>query len=340
MSLPAAVRRVTVAFVAAGVVAACGGRTVTPASPPAPHSSSTPAPSPVPTLLSPLTGLPVAALGPVVAVKIDNVGDVGQTGLDATDVVYAEEVEGGLTRLLALFSSTTPTAAGPVRSARESDLEVLGPYGKVAFAFSGANAGVLREIRRANVVDDSYDTVTGAYSMDRQRPAPYEFLVNVRKLAAQHPGAAATDVGFRFSAAPPAQAGNAAPGPAQHLTVRFPGTTLSATYADGRYAISRNGRPLTTDRQPVTATNILLQTVTVRSSRYVDHNGARTPYSVTVGHGHASVLRGGLRYDGTWSRPSQTAPTTWTASGGGALALVPGRTWVILVPAGAPVATS
>ncbi|MGH3743630.1 MAG: DUF3048 domain-containing protein, partial [Mycobacteriales bacterium] len=297
-------------------------------------------PAPLPTLLSPLTGLPVAALGPVVAVKVDNVGTYGQNGLDAADVVYAEEVEGGLTRLLAVFSSATPTEVGPVRSARESDLEVLGQYGKVALAFSGANAEVVREVHRADVRDDSYDDVTGAYSFAGDRPSPYQFLVDVKKLATQHPGVAAKDIGFRFSATAPAQPTAAPARPARTLTVRFPGSTLSATYAGGVYTLARDGRPLTTDGKPVTATNILLQTVRVHSSRFVDHNGARTPYSVTIGRGQASVLRGGIRYAGTWARAGQSAPTTWAASGGGALTLTPGRTWVILVPSGAAVATT
>jgi hypothetical protein len=324
-----------VAVVSVGGLAACGSKK--PSAVAVRTTSATPTPTPTPTLRSPLTGLPVATLGPVVAVKIDNVGTYGQNGLDAADVVYAEEVEGGLTRLLALYSSTTPTTAGPVRSARESDLEVLGQYGKIALAFSGANAGVLREVRSANVRDDSYDAVTAAYSFDDARPSPYQFLVNVKQLVAQRPGVPAKDVGFRFSAAAPAQSAAKPARPARTITVRFPTTTLSATFAGGVYTISRDGRTLSTDGRPVTATNILLQTVSVQSSRFVDHNGSRTPYSVTIGHGTASVLRGGTSYAGTWARAGQASPTTWTASGGGALALNPGRTWVILVPVGAVV---
>lgn len=343
MDLSARARLAALGVVAAAAtagLAACGSTAAGPArTAPATSAAPTSSPAPLPTLISPLTGLPVAAWGPVVAVKVDNVGDSGHSGLDATDVVYAEEVEGGLTRLLAVFSSTTPTSVGPVRSARESDLEVLGPYGRVALAFSGANAAVLREIRRADVRDDSYDAVTGAYSLDRARPAPYQFLVDVGRLAARNPGAGAKDVGFRFSPAAPAQSAAAPARAGRTLSVRFPGSTLSASYADGVYTLARDGRPLVTDGKPVTATNILLQTVTVRSSRFVDHNGVRTPYSVTIGHGAASVLRGGVRYAGTWSRAGQTAPTTWAASGGGALTLMPGRTWVILVPSGAAVTT-
>lgn len=343
MAPTARVRLVTlgvVAAVATGGLVACGAAKTPAVAVPTRSVAPTATPTPVPTLRSPLTGLPVASLTPVVAVKIDNVGGYGQNGLNAADVVYAEEVEGGLTRLLALFSSVTPTKAGPVRSARESDLEVLGQYGRIALAFSGANAGVLREVRPANVRNDSYDAATGAYVLDRDRPAPYQFLVDVKQLAAQRPGVTATDVGFRFSPTAPTQSAAMPARPGRTVTVRFPTTTVTASYAGGVYTISRDGRVLRTDGVPVTATNILLQTVTVRSSRFVDHNGSRTPYSVTIGSGPAAVLRGGTRYAGTWERTGLTSPTTWAASGGGALALAPGRTWVILVPVGAAVGTS
>ena len=47
-------------------------------------------------------------------------------------------VEGGLGRILAVFSSRFPPVIGPVRSAREADLELLAQFGRPAFAYSGA----------------------------------------------------------------------------------------------------------------------------------------------------------------------------------------------------------
>ena len=45
--------------------------------------------------------------GPVLAVKIDDTRPAHpQIGLEFADVVYIEQVEGGLTRLAAIFSST------------------------------------------------------------------------------------------------------------------------------------------------------------------------------------------------------------------------------------------
>jgi hypothetical protein len=74
----------------------------------------------------------VSKLGPVLAVKIDNIAQArSQTGLSKADIVCVLPVEGGLTRLLAIFSSERPNAVGPVRSAREADLELLAQFGEV-----------------------------------------------------------------------------------------------------------------------------------------------------------------------------------------------------------------
>jgi hypothetical protein len=139
------VRKVLVCVLTAALnatlAAACGRGPEHPVAPPTaiPTQSATPTaagPSPAPTanaLRSPLTGLPVRRLAPVLAVKIDNTRRAHpQAGLTAADVVYVEQVEGGLTRLLAVFSSRLPRILGPVRSARVSDPELLRPYGPVA----------------------------------------------------------------------------------------------------------------------------------------------------------------------------------------------------------------
>ncbi|MEI6591243.1 MAG: DUF3048 domain-containing protein, partial [Actinomycetes bacterium] len=51
--------------------------------------------------------------------KIDNIADARpQAGLNQADVVFDEMVEGGLTRLLAVWHSRIPELLGPVRSVR------------------------------------------------------------------------------------------------------------------------------------------------------------------------------------------------------------------------------
>ena len=55
---------------------------------------------------------------PSVACKIDNGSEAPrpQTGLNNTDIVFDEMVEGGLTRLVAIWHSKQPEEIGPVRS--------------------------------------------------------------------------------------------------------------------------------------------------------------------------------------------------------------------------------
>ncbi|CAM5613520.1 hypothetical protein SVIOM342S_08193 [Streptomyces violaceorubidus] len=90
------------------------------------------------------------APGPVLAVKVDNVrGARPQTGLEAADVVYAEPVEAGLSRLMAIYATELPASVGPVRSARESDLELLGQFDRPVLAFSGAQSKLLPLIDKA-----------------------------------------------------------------------------------------------------------------------------------------------------------------------------------------------
>ncbi len=59
-----------------------------------------------------------AVAGSPLAVKIDNVRAARPHyhGLGAADVVYVEQVEGGLSRLLAVYATRLPRTVGPVRS--------------------------------------------------------------------------------------------------------------------------------------------------------------------------------------------------------------------------------
>ena len=102
-----------------------------------------------------LTGMP-GINGPVLFVKIDDTQPAHpQIGLGKADVIYIEQVEGGLTRLAAVFSSQLPPFIGPIRSARISDIDLMANYGRPAFAYSGAQKLFLPVIKAANMVTES-----------------------------------------------------------------------------------------------------------------------------------------------------------------------------------------
>jgi hypothetical protein len=139
----------------------------------------------------------------VLAVKIDNLALARpQTGLTDADIVYVLPVEGGLSRILAVFSSRFPPVIGPVRSAREDDLELLAQFGRPAFAYSGAQPQLLPLVEKAPIAD-LYAGRAGGYFRDPRRAAPHNLYARTRQLLAEALGAStAHGIGFRFGPAP------------------------------------------------------------------------------------------------------------------------------------------
>ena len=119
----------------AGCTGSSGGSATTSAPPPSPQSSKPAKPAPA---VNPLTGLKPSK-NPVIAVKIEDTA-LGrpQVGTNRADLVYVEQVEGGLTRLMAIFNTNLPNVE-PVRSVRPSDPELALQLGHIIFVASGGS---------------------------------------------------------------------------------------------------------------------------------------------------------------------------------------------------------
>ena len=114
----------------------------------------------------PLTGISADEVGnwPILVVKIDNHDRARpQYGLNAADVVFEEIVEGGLTRLAALYHSNEAALVGPIRSVRTSDFNLLQNLNRPLFANSGGNEDVLRLLQDINFVDVSSNAARDVY---------------------------------------------------------------------------------------------------------------------------------------------------------------------------------
>jgi Protein of unknown function (DUF3048) N-terminal domain/Protein of unknown function (DUF3048) C-terminal domain len=323
----AAVSLTAVLVVAAGITAGLtlGGTPRTVHRPP--PASAPPSPKPASQLYSPFTGEPVTSLGPVIAVKIDNIVYARpQTGLGVADIVYVIPVEGGLSRFMAIYSSQVPPVIGPVRSAREDDLELLRQFGTPAFAYSGAQPQLLPVVEHARTID-LYSGIVGGYYRDDRRIAPYNLYARGPALQAEAARAStAHDIGFRFG---PAPAGGQE---ATTETVAYPAASFTFTYSPsaGRWLVSMDGRAaLTTDGGQLSAATVVIQHTVVRTSQYIEW-GALPPYAESTGSGSALVLRDGLAYQAHWSRPALDGGTTFTTSTGQPMAFAPGPVWVVL----------
>jgi len=306
-------------LVAGGLLALRGGERVTVAQPKQ---------SPTAQLRSPFTGEPVNALNRVLALKIDNIGYARpQTGLTRADIVYTLPVEGGLSRFLAVFSSHYPRVIGPVRSAREDDLELLRQFGRPAFAYSGATAALLPYIHATARIVDLYAGTTRGYYRDNNRIAPYNLYAHTKQLLAQSAGAStARDIGFRFG--PPPPGGKTIPS----ASVSYPAASFRFTWsaAKGRWLVSMDGAPaVTTDGGRLMPATVVIQHTTVRTSRFLEY-GKPPPYAESTGSGTALVLRDGKAWTTHWSRPNANGGTTFTTTSGKRMTFAPGQVWVVL----------
>lgn len=276
---------------------------------------------------SPFTGMR-AQQGPVLAVKLDNARMARpHSGLAQADIVYVEKVEGGMSRLMGVYSSRLPRSVGPVRSARESDVELLRQFGRPALAYSGVRSSLNKMLKQAPLYARSYDRLPGAYVRSGNRPAPHNLFVRPEAVLRSAPKADhAADIGFRFG---PAPAGGSR---ATARTVRYASASHTFSWSPGerRWLASFDGVPArSTSGARLGGKTVVIQRVSMPPSRYKDVNGAATPYIKTVGSGEATVLRDGKAYQTRWKRSSPEGGTTFTLSNGQRMPFARGQVWMV-----------
>ena len=290
-------------------------------------TTSSPPPPPQPSRLSGRLGKPN---GPVYAVKVDNTRNAHpQVGLTKADVVYVEQVEGGATRLAAIYSSEYPKFVGPVRSGRITDIDLLRQYGDpVGLFYSGSQNKLADNLQRADLKLVSFDQDHSGYVRSPSRHQPYDVIGSFAALR-KRAGKVGTppEMGYTFSATPPAGGK-----PTKQVTVTYPFSRVDATWAPAQkvWQLSMDGSPdQAAEGGRLGATTFVVQFATVKPSVYHDINGANTPQTLTVGHGKALIFRDGQEYVGAWSRAKASDVTSYTI-GGQPASFAPGQIWIAL----------
>ncbi|MFZ3577232.1 DUF3048 domain-containing protein [Virgibacillus sp. DJP39] len=133
---------------------------------------------------SPTTGLPVSENDPEThfAVMVENSPKARpHTGLADADIVYEMEVEGNVTRFLAIFNDHIPEKVGPVRSSRHYFLPIAESWNVPYIHFGGSPQAYAR-------LDNlSIPTIDGIYQgkyfkRDNSRFAPHNAYLHTNKL--------------------------------------------------------------------------------------------------------------------------------------------------------------
>ena len=295
-------------------------------------------PTPTPELLSPLTGMPIEEPRPVLVVKLDNTQYAQpHAGLDKADLVYLEEVEYGITRLAAVFSSHLPKRIGPVRSARITDIDLLAQYDRPAFGFSGAQRKML--------------PVLAAAPFYRHLPRhggrglqPRLQQAGAVQLLPRRPGRASparrrppSPTTWASSSPPNAPSGGLVASTAHRWPGATPRPPSGTSPATGPYAVSLNGQRARSEAgdNGQNAATVVIQYVKQTPSAYFDKGGGNTPHAADdrVRQGPRPARR--PRLDDDLEPPDRRGrhhATRWPTAR--PMPFKPGQSWIVLLDKG------
>jgi hypothetical protein len=328
-------RRLGVAAVGLAVLlAACSGSKPAPGHTTSPTTAPPGKPAPK---INPLTGLEPSK-NKVIAVKIDDTASARpQAGLNKADIVYILQVEGGLTRLMAVFNSDLPTRVGPVRSTRNDDPMLLAQYGPIIYVASGGDKTEYRPLDRSDLHAVINDHGGPGFSRDQHRPAPYNLFSNLATVAKKTKGPTAKSIDLHWSAN---VTNHSSTGTLINTKVGGTPVQFRWSHATHRYDRYYNGRiDHLENGSAVSTANVIVQFVHGHVFRAdIDPAGNPAWFQRTVGTGAVVVFRNGRRIDGLWKRPKPEDGTQLIDHHGKPITLAPGGAWFVLVNTGTKLA--
>jgi Protein of unknown function (DUF3048) N-terminal domain/Protein of unknown function (DUF3048) C-terminal domain len=309
-----------------------------------PPTTTAPAPT------CPLTGTPAPGgrvpARPALGVKIGNYpNDRPSAGLNQADVVFEEPVEGGITRLIAVFQCQSPALVGDLRSARQPDVGIMSQLSKPLFVHAGGIDPVIALLQAAPLTDENLLSGAAASAVIQQpgRSAPYSTFANTATLWALDPADTTPPAPiFTYAATPPAGSVAGSGGSAHIPFSDTSDVTWTWNPAANNYLRSYGtGSDTLIDGSQSAANNVVIMTVQTSNGPWVENSEGGLEVQIpNTGSGPLVVLRNGAAITGTWNRTSLTQPPTLTATNGSPITLQPGNTWEELVPSGIAVTTA
>jgi len=290
--------------------------------------------------ICPLTGAPVPGGGPVpsrpaLAVKVDNYPAARpQSGIDKADDVFEEPVEGGITRLAVVFQCAEAPLVGPIRSARNIDIGILGQLGEPLLAHVGGIAPVLGNIARSPIINVDLGNYGSIIQHLPGRYAPYNTYASTDAMW----GVKANDTTvpsplFNYSTAIPAGT------PVSAVYIPFSGSSNVVWHYNASTGTFQRYYGMTPDTLANgvqnQAANVVVQFVHLTYGPWLENSegGLEVQANLYQGaNGSAQIYRDGSEITGTWQRNGLGATTQFVGAQGQPIMLRPGRTWIELVP--------
>lgn len=300
---------------------------------------------------NPLTGesLETPFSGMVAAVVLNNIkACMPQSGLQSADIVFELETEGGITRLLALYTDfTSVNKIGPVRSARTYFNNLATGYSSVLIHCGGSVNALKGMSDDTNKLADwlhidqrfngnyfyrDQDRKEQGYATEHTLFTTGEKLqAAVTKKGLDKTALGVTDLGMQF-----ADSVTLNGEVAEKITVDFRGSkTTSFTYNTelGAYEASQYKKDHIDENtgKPVNYRNILV----LQTEQWTQKEGSyNRSYYDLEGEGEGYYACDGQIVPIKWSRKSVSDPFTYTLADGTPLTLGVGRSYVAVISDG------
>ncbi|MEM8705375.1 MAG: DUF3048 domain-containing protein [Actinomycetota bacterium] len=287
---------------------------------------------------APLTGLPLAddaiADRPAIVAKVDNTASGRpQEALSQADLVYVTQIEGGFTRLAAVYHSQTPEVLGPIRSGRTTDITVFSSFDTPIFAWSGANRVQLALIRRYEMLNYGAATRSEYFRAD-DRPGTYDLMTDpsvLWEIAAGEGAGGTPPAHFEYRDDTTGLPTSAEP--AASFRIDYASATMEYAWNGTGWLRTQNGEPhVDADGIQLAPENVVVAEVRRVDTGTRDTAGSAVIEQQFVGSGRGWVFTDGHVVQVVWTKPSLNSVATWTTPDGVPVHLTPGQTWIELAP--------
>ncbi len=269
-----------------------------------------------------------------VMVDNDNSGAWPHAGLTDAYMIYEVPVEGGATRLMALFNEKDTEKIGPVRSSRHYFLDYVLEHDAVYTHFGYSPRA------QADIPALGINNINGVLGGDgdifwREGSGWHTAFTSMEKIDGM-----AAKKGYRQNRekAPllfsPQDVALEEGEVAETVKIPYAGFYSSSFAYDAAslsYKKFMNGSPHIVQEEPsISVKNIII----MQMRTYPLGDGSARINVDTVGSGEGYYITMGRAVPITWEKPSRSGKTVWKTADGEEILLNPGQTWVMLLPSG------
>lgn len=291
------------------------------------------------------TGLASTGEYQPICVMIENMPEARpQAGLSEADIVYEIYMEGcSITRFEAVFNDNKPTNVGPVRSCRLPFVRIAEEYHSALAHYGGPDGTdaniypMLSNLLKNKKLlwdfdgwrDYGENSKYGIYWRAKGKAAPHNVYSNLTKVSALMTNPVTPVPHFLFDANASLDGDSAT-----NLEIKYTTSSVDTVYkydeATAKYNRFITGKPMIDEnnKQQVAVTNVIIQ-----YAKLTFLNTAKDHIDMEqIGSGKADIMFGGKHIQGSWKKASENDITKYYDASGAEIKLLPGNTWVELVP--------